>query len=37
MSKALPPIVDRQTWRAALDDLRKREKAATREQHAIAA
>src|SRR5258708_27588745 len=34
---ALPPIVDHQTWRAALDDLRKREKAATRELDAIAA
>ncbi|MGD1111047.1 MAG: DUF899 family protein, partial [Mycobacterium sp.] len=37
MSNALPPIVDHQTWRAALDDLRKREKAATRELDAIAA
>ena len=37
MSNALPPIVDGQTWRAALDDLRKREKAATRELDAIAA
>ena len=27
---ALPPIVDQQTWRAALDELRKREKAVTR-------
>src|ERR1700724_2727611 len=35
--EALPPIVDQQTWRAALDDLRKREKAATRELDAIAA
>ncbi|MGI5220460.1 DUF899 domain-containing protein [Nocardia sp. CA-290969] len=34
---ALPPIVDRQTWATALDDLRKREKAATRELDAIAA
>ena len=34
---ALPPIVDQHTWRAALDDLRKREKAATRELDAIAA
>src|SRR6201998_256053 len=34
---ALPPIVDHQTWRAALDELRKREKAATRELDAIAA
>jgi hypothetical protein len=30
---ALPPIVDQQTWRAALEDLRKREKAATRTWH----
>ena len=37
ISKALPPIVDRQTWRAALDELRQREKAATRELDAIAA
>jgi predicted dithiol-disulfide oxidoreductase (DUF899 family) len=34
---ALPPVVDRQTWQAALDDLRRREKAATRELDAIAA
>ena len=34
---ALPPVVDRQTWQAALDDLRLREKAATRELDAIAA
>ncbi|HEX9833499.1 MAG TPA: DUF899 family protein, partial [Mycobacterium sp.] len=34
---ALPPVVDRQTWQTALDDLRKREKAATRELDAIAA
>jgi predicted dithiol-disulfide oxidoreductase (DUF899 family) len=34
---ALPPVVDRQTWRAALDELRVREKAATRELDAIAA
>lgn len=27
---ALPPVVDHQTWRAELDKLRKREKAATR-------
>ncbi|MDG4666723.1 DUF899 family protein [Mycobacterium sp. 236(2023)] len=32
-----PPVVDAQTWRAALDELRKREKAATRELDAIAA
>jgi predicted dithiol-disulfide oxidoreductase (DUF899 family) len=37
MSKALPPIVDEQTWCAALDKLRKREKAATRGLDAIAA
>ena len=37
MSNALPPIVDNQTWRAKLDELRKREKAATRELDAIAA
>ena len=36
-ANALPPIVGQQTWRAALDDLRKREKAATRELDAIAA
>ena len=34
---ALPPVVDQQTWRTALDELRKREKAATRELDAIAA
>lgn len=34
---ALPPVVDQGTWRAALDDLRRREKAATRELDAIAA
>lgn len=32
-----PPVVDDQTWRTALDDLRRREKAATRELDAIAA
>ena len=32
-----PPVVDAQTWRAELDELRKREKAATRELDAIAA
>jgi predicted dithiol-disulfide oxidoreductase (DUF899 family) len=37
MSNALPPIVDDQTWRVALDKMRKREKAATRELDAIAA
>ncbi|MCV7089940.1 DUF899 domain-containing protein [Mycobacterium interjectum] len=36
-NEALPPVVDRSTWRAALDELRKREKAATRELDAIAA
>jgi predicted dithiol-disulfide oxidoreductase (DUF899 family) len=34
---ATPPIVDQDTWRAALDELRTREKAATRELDAIAA
>lgn len=34
---ALPPVVDQQTWRRALDELRKREKAATHELDAIAA
>lgn len=34
---ALPPVVDANTWRAALDQLREREKAATRELDAIAA
>ena len=34
---AVPPIVDYDTWKAALDDLRVREKAATRELDAIAA
>ncbi|OSC29191.1 hypothetical protein B8W69_09270 [Mycobacterium vulneris] len=34
---ALPPVADHHTWRAALDELRKREKAATRELDAIAA
>ncbi|MDR3661109.1 MAG: DUF899 family protein [Mycobacterium sp.] len=33
---ALPPVVDPDTWRSALDDLRRREKAATRELDAIA-
>lgn len=32
-----PPVVDRPTWAAALADLRRREKAATRELDAIAA
>jgi predicted dithiol-disulfide oxidoreductase (DUF899 family) len=34
---AKPPVADPQTWRAALDELRVREKAATRELDAIAA
>ncbi|PRC60494.1 DUF899 domain-containing protein, partial [Mycobacterium sp. ITM-2017-0098] len=34
---ALPPVVDAQTWRSALAELRMREKAATRELDAIAA
>lgn len=34
---AMPPVVDQQRWRAALDELRAREKAATRELDAIAA
>jgi predicted dithiol-disulfide oxidoreductase (DUF899 family) len=34
---ALPPIVDAETWRQDLDELRRREKAATRELDAIAA
>jgi predicted dithiol-disulfide oxidoreductase (DUF899 family) len=34
---ALPTVVDQHTWQAALDDLRQREKAATRELDAIAA
>ena len=34
---AVPPIVDQDTWEAALDELRGREKAATRELDAIAA
>jgi predicted dithiol-disulfide oxidoreductase (DUF899 family) len=37
MTTAKPPVVDEQTWRAALGDLRRREKAATRELDAIAA
>lgn len=35
--KALPPVVDAATWQLHLDDLRVREKAATRELDAIAA
>jgi predicted dithiol-disulfide oxidoreductase (DUF899 family) len=34
---ALPPVVDHATWRKELDELRVREKAATRELDAIAA
>ena len=37
MTTAKPPVVDEDTWRAALADLRRREKAATRELDAIAA
>src|SRR4051812_31352466 len=33
----LPPVVDEETWQRALDELRAREKAATRELDAIAA
>ena len=36
-ASALPPVVDQQAWQAALDELRVREKAATRELDAIAA
>src|SRR3984957_2460983 len=36
MPNALPPIVDNRTWRAKLDERRKREKAATPELGAIA-
>ena len=36
-TSAKPPVVDQQTWRSALDELRRREKAATRELDAIAA
>ena len=36
-ASARPPVVDRATWQVALDDLRRREKAATRELDAIAA
>src|ERR1044071_2090478 len=35
--RSFPPVVDQQTWQAALDELRVREKAATRELDAIAA
>ena len=34
---ALPPVVDADTWQRQLDELRVREKAATRELDAIAA
>ncbi len=34
---AIPPVVDRSTWQQQLDELRVREKAATRELDAIAA
>src|SRR5437879_9749849 len=34
---ALPPVVDTATWQRELDELRAREKAATRELDAIAA
>nr|MDT0525520.1 DUF899 family protein [Streptomyces sp. DSM 41633] len=37
MTTEKPPVVDQQTWRAALADVRRREKAATRELDAIAA
>lgn len=37
MTPALPPIVDTEQWRRELDELRTREKAATRELDAIAA
>ncbi|GAA1854224.1 hypothetical protein GCM10009736_21090 [Actinomadura bangladeshensis] len=36
-AKALPPVVDAETWQHRLDELRVREKAATRELDAIAA
>ncbi len=36
-ASALPPVVDHDTWRRELDELRVREKAATRELDAIAA
>ncbi|MGW5522763.1 DUF899 family protein [Gordonia sp. NPDC003950] len=35
--QAMPPVVDDAAWRTALDDLRRREKSATRELDAIAA
>ncbi|MFC7110534.1 DUF899 family protein [Nonomuraea rubra] len=36
-TNALPPVVDAETWQRHLDELRAREKAATRELDAIAA
>ncbi|MER7078814.1 Predicted dithiol-disulfide oxidoreductase, DUF899 family [Saccharopolyspora kobensis] len=36
-ANALPPVVDAETWQRQLDELRAREKAATRELDAIAA
>ena len=36
-TNALPPVVDTETWQRELDELRAREKAATRELDAIAA
>jgi predicted dithiol-disulfide oxidoreductase (DUF899 family) len=36
-TEALPPVVDAETWRRDLEELRRREKAATRELDAIAA
>lgn len=36
-SPAMPPVVDQETWQRELDELRVREKAATRELDAIAA
>jgi predicted dithiol-disulfide oxidoreductase (DUF899 family) len=36
-AKALPPVVDNETWQRHLEELRVREKAATRELDAIAA
>ena len=36
-ASSLPPVVEESTWRRQLDELRAREKAATRELDAIAA
>ena len=36
-TEALPPVVDAEAWRRELDELRRREKAATRELDAVAA